>query len=218
MYEVIPGILEKEWGEIERKIELVKPFARTIHIDLLDGKFAPNTSFLDPAPFKKYSQDLFFELHMMVEEPIDYLEKWSKAGFRRFLGHIEKMSDQAEFVAKAEALGEVGLAFDSLTSVGGLKVSFEDLDALLVMTVKAGFSGQAFVEEDLKKVIEISKKTLLPVEIDGGINDLTITKGIFAGANRFVATSYLFSGSDCQLQYKTLKSEIEKSGSQDALV
>ena len=70
MYEIIPGILEKEWGEIERKIEIVKPFTESIHVDIIDGKFAPNTTFLDPAPFAKYSQDIFFELHMMVKAPV----------------------------------------------------------------------------------------------------------------------------------------------------
>ena len=72
MHEVLPGINDQEWDEIERKIELVKPFAKVIHIDLLDGKFAERTTFLDPKPFSKYSQDIFFELHMMVEEPEGY--------------------------------------------------------------------------------------------------------------------------------------------------
>ena len=60
MFEVIPGILEKQWSEIERKIEIVKPFAKSIHIDIIDGKFAPNITFLDPTPFAKYTKDIFF--------------------------------------------------------------------------------------------------------------------------------------------------------------
>src|SRR5947209_3533755 len=112
MFEIIPGILEQEWSEIERKIELVRPFARTIHIDLLDGEFAPNKTFADPTPFAKYTKDIAFELHMMVDEPIKHLERWAEVGFRRFIGHIEKMSDQAEFVAQGQLLGEVGLAVD----------------------------------------------------------------------------------------------------------
>ncbi|MBI2622555.1 MAG: hypothetical protein HYW64_00450 [Candidatus Levybacteria bacterium] len=130
MLEIIPGILEKDWSEIERKIELVRPFAKTIHIDILDRKFAPNTTFLDPLPFAKYTlpssgqafpssgQAPFFELHMMVEEPIQYLKPFADAGFKRFLGHIEKMSDQAEFVAQGQLLGEVGKSKGPSTSPG----------------------------------------------------------------------------------------------------
>ena len=82
MFEVIPGILEKDWSEIERKIEIVKPFISTIHIDIIDGKFAPNTTFIDPLPFKKFTlplsgQALFFELHMMVDNPIAYLKPFA---------------------------------------------------------------------------------------------------------------------------------------------
>ena len=103
-YKIIPGILEKDWPAIELRIQQVLPFAKAIHIDLIDGKFAPNTTFLDPSPFKKYTKDIPFELHMMVNEPINYLKAWADAGFQRFIGHIEKMSDQAKFVAKGHLL------------------------------------------------------------------------------------------------------------------
>ena len=73
MFEVLPGILEKEWSAIERKLEIIKPFAKSVHIDLLDGKFAPNTTFADPTPFKKYADYFTFELHMMVENPEENL-------------------------------------------------------------------------------------------------------------------------------------------------
>src|SRR3989344_4687814 len=145
-YSIIPGILEKDWPVIEMKIQQVLPFAKAIHIDLIDGKFAPNTTFLDPAPFKKYTQDIPFELHMMVDEPINFLKPWADAGFRRFIGHIEKMSDQVEFVAKAQLL----------------------------------------------------------VEVDGGINDQTILRAKESGADRFVATSFIFKGTP-QEQYKKLQ-------------
>ena len=87
---IIPGILESQWPEIEKKIELVLPFAKTIHIDLIDGKFAPHTTFMEPLPFSKYTKNAEFELHMMVEEPINYLKPFAQAGFRRFIGHVEK--------------------------------------------------------------------------------------------------------------------------------
>ncbi|MBI4089726.1 MAG: hypothetical protein HY424_03420 [Candidatus Levybacteria bacterium] len=207
MFEVIPGILEKEWSEIERKIELVKPFAKVIHVDIIDGKFAPNTTFLDPKPFQKFTPELFFELHMMVENPIEYLKPFADAGFKRFLGHIEKMEDQEEFVAQGQLLGEVGLAIDGPTNIDSVKVPFEDLDCLLLMTIKAGQSGQTFVPEYLKKT-ETLRQTqghLPTLEIDGGINSETIIQAKNAGATRFVATNYIFKGHDPKAQFDFLQ-------------
>jgi len=206
--EIIPGILEKEWSEIKRKIEIVKTFSKTasqsnvagantapaIHIDIIDRKFAPNTTFLDPKPFTQYSNDLFFEVHLMVEEPTQYLKPFARAGFRRFLGHIEKMSDQDEFVAKAQEQGEVGLAIDWSTPVSLVKVPYEDLDCILVMTVRAGESRQEFIPEYLEKVRRIREKDkFLAIEVDGGINDKTVVQAKDDGATRFVANSFIFN-------------------------
>ena len=213
--EVIPGILEKEWGEIERKINLVKSFVKTIHIDIIDGKFAPNATFLDPLPFAKYTKDLFFELHMMVEEPINYLKSFADAGFKRFLGHIEKMSDQVEFVAKAQELGEVGLAIDGPTDLSEIKIPYGDLDSILVMTIKAGQSGQVFNPEYLKKVeILRSAQNDMIIEVDGGINDQTIIQAKFAGATGFIANSFIFSSNPStggpQTQFNLLQERIHR--------
>ncbi|MDP3941193.1 MAG: hypothetical protein Q8Q49_02685, partial [bacterium] len=207
--EIIPGILEQSWEEIERKLAIIKQFSRTVHIDILDGKFAPNTTFLDPNPFTKYKDDLFFELHMMVEEPIDYLEPWAKAGFKRFIGQVEKMEDQIAFVAKAQTLGEVGLAVDAKTDPSAITVDFEDLDFLFVMTVHAGFSHQSFLPECLNKVRYFRSKSDLPIEVDGGINDKTVVDGVKAGATRFVSTGFLFKSNNPKGRYETLVSKIQ---------
>ena len=209
MFEILPGILEKDWPAIEKKLKLVKPFAKSIHVDIIDGKFAPNTTFLDPKPFAKYSQDFILELHMMVEEPINYLKPWADAVFRRFIGHIDKMSDQVEFVAQAQLLGEVGLALDKQTGVDALKVPLEDLDSLVVMTVQTGFSGQSFQEECLQKVKELNAKTSIPIEVDGGTNDETILISASSGATRFVATSFLYSMGTAQEQFNLLEEKLK---------
>ena len=190
---IIPGILEVTWEEIEKKIEIAKTFTNRIHIDLIDGKFAPKKTFMDPNPFKKYAGEIEFELHMMVEEPVNYLKSWADAGFVRFIGQIEKMSDQAEFVAQGQLLGEVGLAVDSPTPLNKITVPLTDLDILFFMTVKAGASGEEFEENNLEK-IAIIKNNFVPIEVDGGINPETIIKARNAGAARFVATSFIFQG------------------------
>ncbi|HKC14670.1 MAG TPA: hypothetical protein VKC89_01755 [Patescibacteria group bacterium] len=204
-HQIIPGILEKGWVEIEKKVELIKTFSKKIHIDVIDGKFAPNQTFLDPAPFLKYANELYLEAHLMVEEPISYLDSFAKAGFRKFIGHIEKMTSQEEFVAKGELLGEVGLGLDLDTPVESITSSFEDLDSVLLMAVKAGESGQTFDPKVLEKIKNLRSKTFIPIEVDGGINDQTIVGCKDAGANIFVSTSYI-TGSEKPLdQYEKLQ-------------
>ncbi len=210
MLEVIPGILEKDWDEIERKIELVKSFAKAVHIDIIDGIFVPNTTFLDPAPFAKYTKDIFFEVHLMVEDPIKYLKPFAGAGFKRFLGQIEKMPDQTEFVAQAQILGEVGLALDGPTDLSAIKIPYSDLDSILIYTSQnVGFSGPSFMEERLDKVRKIREQNeFIPIEIDGGVNDQTIIIGKDAGATRFVTTSFLFNSEDPSRQYQILQEKL----------
>ncbi|HEV2340060.1 MAG TPA: hypothetical protein VGT05_04900 [Patescibacteria group bacterium] len=204
--EIIPGILEEEWSEIERKIGLIKPFAHIMHIDLLDGIFAGNKTFSDPSPFALYAQDIFFELHLMVEDPLASVEKWANVGFKRFVGQVEKMPDIAEFVARVEDIGEVGLAIDTQTPVKTIQHYLEDIDVVLVMTVKAGFSHQTFEQMQLAKVQALRRlDPLLPIEIDGGITPQTLPLAKRAGATRFVSTGFLFGGQSCQAQYDLLK-------------
>lgn len=210
MFEVIPGILETEWSEIERKLNKAKNFAKTIHVDIIDGKFAENNTFLDPSPFKKYKDDFLLELHMMVDNPIEYLVPWAECGFERFIGHIEKMPDPVEFVAQGQLLGAVGLAIDGPTDISVLdKFNLNDLDTLLIMTIKAGESGRSFQPELLEKVRKIKEKApFLPIEVDGGINDKTIVEACNAGASRFVSTSHLFGSENTENEFKKLTSLI----------
>jgi ribulose-phosphate 3-epimerase len=146
----------------------------------------------------------------MVEEPSIYLKPWADAGFQRFIGQVEKMSDQSAFVADAQMLGEVALAIDKQTPIDAITVPFQDLDSLLVMTIQAGFSGQQFEESLVEKIKQLRVKTELPIEVDGGINDETILVAAAAGATRFVATSFLFSVGSPETQYQLLLEELEK--------
>lgn len=205
MNEIIPGILEHEWSEIEKKLQIVRQFSPTVHIDLIDGQFASNTTFLDPAPFAQWAEALTIEVHMMVQEPIHYVDSWGGVGVKRFLGHIEQMSDQEAFLAKAKKYGEGGLALDGKTTVGQIQVPFSQLDTVLVMAIDAGFSGQDFVGEYAKKCEEIQTRAPeLCIEVDGGMNLQTIPEVRKMGASRFVCTSALFSNANQQEAYTQL--------------
>ncbi|MBP6913077.1 MAG: hypothetical protein KBC00_00505 [Candidatus Levybacteria bacterium] len=208
VYEVVPGILEKEWGPIEAKLEIAKGFAKTVHIDLIDGKFASNTTFMDPVPFAKYSKDLILEVHMMVEDPRKYLKSFADAGFKRFLGHIEKMPNITDFVAEAQLYGEVGIALDGPTDKSIIdKIPLDDLDCVTVYTCQqVGFTGAQFDERKLDKVRLIKTRSEIPIEVDGGIKDTTILFGKSAGSVRFVSTSYIWNAHDPKVAYEKLLS------------
>lgn len=191
---VIPGVLEKEWSEIEKMLESAKTFTDTVHVDIIDGQFVGNTTFLDPEPFKKYSSDLFLELHMMVVNPITLIEPYAKAGFKRFLGHVEHMPNQQDFLNIAKQYGEAGLALDGPTNLEAIDVPFESLDSILIYTSdRVGFSGPKLLPERFEKIKELKQKTNIPVEVDGGINDTTIFLAKEAGATHFVSTSFIWN-------------------------
>ncbi len=204
--EIVPGILEKEWDAIEKKIENVRPFAKILHIDLIDGKFVDNTTWIDPIPFAKYAKDFILEVHMMVEDPLQYIKPFAQAGFVRFIGHVEKMPDQTAFVAEAQLWGDVLLALDGPTNLDAIQASYEDLDGILVYTSKqVGFSGPPFDPSRLEKVRAIREKApFLPIEIDGGVTDASVKEAKEAGVNRFVSTSFLF-GKNPKEQFKKLQ-------------
>lgn len=206
---IVPAILEKNWEDIEKKLEICREFATNIHIDFIDGKFTDNVSYLELDNFKKYSNYFNLEAHLMVEEPVNYLEKLSNSGFKTFLGHVEKMHDQVDFVAKGEELGEVGLAIDLDTSLDKIKVPLDDLDRILLMSVKAGKSGQVFNKYIEGKIKKLSKKYLGKIEIDGGINVDSIKIAKNAGASIFCVTSYLFKENPV-VNFRNLEAAISK--------
>ncbi len=203
--EIIPGILEKEWSEIEKTLQTITTFANSVHVDVIDGKFVNNHTFLDPSPFSVFASHLTLEVHLMVDEPANYIESFADAGFTRFMGHIEKMSDQKAFLTHAKKYGEAGLALDGPTPLSAITVPLHTVDSFLIYTSeKVGFSGPPFLPDRLTKVVELKKQTNVQIEVDGGINNQTITRAYDAGATRFVSTSFLFSGGAPKSQYHTL--------------
>jgi ribulose-phosphate 3-epimerase len=212
--EIVPGIFEKDFQSIEKKVKLISPFVDWIHIDIADGKFVPNTSLLDPAPFKELisQSGKDFELHMMVNSPFSIAKKWIDAGFNRLIMHIESLKhvDQIkDNMTKLKDLNQdlqIGIAVDYDTDVETVFPFLEAIDSVLIMTIKAGFSGQTLIPKLLEKVAILRKKKYyLSIEVDGGINDETAGLAIEAGAKRLVSTSYLFKSKDVKKAIWTLK-------------
>lgn len=204
--EIIPGILEETPEKAEEKLKLVLPFAKTVHIDFIDGSFAPYKTFQDPSFFAKYRDKILLEVHLMVSDPLNYLEIFAKAGFKRFIGHLEKMPDQKEFIQKAKKFGEAGLALDLETSTQKIKVPLDDLSTILLLTVKAGKSGQQFEKKRLSDFVFLQKKAPdLILTADGGLNQETILQVKEKGAKHFVTTSFLFQNKNPQEKFLALQ-------------
>lgn len=220
MIDVIPGILEQEFPEIEKKIRLVEPYVSWVQIDVLDGTLFNNSCFHDPKPFADLDTQLLMEAHLMVKNPVRYVESYYTAGFERFIAHVEAFDEaQAKgFVDHGEEKenvfdfinicrqfnAETALAIDLPTPVEDVFPYLESLDQVLVMAINTGKSGQKFEESALEKIKAIrAKDPYVHIEVDGGVNPETAKKAVEAGATRLSANSSIF-------QSQNMKDVIEK--------
>ena len=147
----------------------------------------------------------------MVENPIDYVDEYVEAGFKRLLGHIEGMEDVYEYIERCKELEvETGLALDGPTPVEELFDYIDDVDCFhFYVSDKVGFAGPAMMPERLEKVKAMRARTALPIEVDGGVKDHTIKLAKDAGATRFVATSFISAAPDPLKAYVSLQEAIK---------
>ena len=206
MIQVVPSILEKDFAEIERKIKLVEGLVEWAQIDIADGILVPNTTFYDPLKLKSIDTKIKLEAHLMAEDPGSYIKPLVDAGFKRFYAHIE--SGKAEdFMAEAYKYDcQVGLAIDGPTNLEKIQPYLEDLDAVLVMTIDAGFSGKPMREDTLVKIKKIRDSFFdLPIATDGAMDDINAKKAVEAGATIICSNSYLFKSSNIEEKIKILR-------------
>ncbi len=206
MIEIIPAILEKEFSEIEKKIRLVESLVNWVQIDIADNTLVPNTTFLDPTPFSGLNTSLQLELHMMVKDPLMYLERFTKAGFKRFFAHVEGDFIE-EYIGKCLKLGvEVGLAIDGPTDFGRIHKYIDDIDCILVMAIEAGESGRPFREDTIDKIKKIREADLeIPIAVDGAMDGVNAAKVVAAGATRINSNSYIFGHPDVKIAVEKLR-------------
>jgi len=187
---IIPAILTNDPNIARELLEKVEAAAvDRVQIDVIDGKFSNNKT-VDPILFRDVDARLLLDYQLMVVDPINWVEKCIHAGADRIIGHVEKMSDQLEFVAKAQSVGaRVGLGLDLTTPIESIDEEVvKDLDVVLVMSVPAGFGGQKFdpkVLDKIKKLADIREKDHTPFKIcvDGGITKDNIQDLENAGAD-----------------------------------
>lgn len=198
MVQIIPAILTADFKELEEKLRLVEGKVERVQIDIVDGVFADNKTVF-PDVLENIETNLLVDFHLMTKEPREWVERCVRGMADRIFGHVEQMSSQTEFIGKVQEVGaKVGLALDLDTPVEKIASEvFLNLDAVLVMSVKAGFGGQEFDERALakiKKLDEIRARDATPFKIcvDGGISEGNIDKVVQAGADEAAIGQHLF--------------------------
>ena len=216
-YKVAPSLLAADFTRLGEQVhEIEEAGAPYLHLDVMDGAFVPSISFGMPVlkSLRKVT-NMTFDVHMMVEEPGRYIEDIKNAGADIITVHAEACTHLDRVVNQIKEAGcKAGVALNPATPVSVLECILGQVDMVLIMTVNPGFGGQAFIPEMMSKVervVELREKGgySFDIEVDGGVDNNTIAACAKAGANVFVAGSYLFKNPDLTAQVQTLRDAID---------
>lgn len=196
-----PSILSADFTQLGEQVKLVdEAGADYIHLDIMDGQFVPNITFGIPViEAVRRVTEKPLDVHLMIEEPIWYLQELKDAGADIVTVHAESCKHLHRTISRIRELDmKAGVALNPSTSVSILNYIFDDIDMAVVMSVNPGFAGQAFIPSMLDKIKRIHKiaedKGLknLEIEVDGGITLNNVAAVVDAGANVVVAGSAIF--------------------------
>lgn len=214
-YKLAPSILAADYANFETELKRLEATGvEYIHIDVMDGHFVPNISFgADVVAAMRPHSKLVFDCHLMVSNPEHHIENFARAGADILTIHAEATQHIHGALQKIKEAGmKAGVVINPGTPIATIAHVLNLADQVLIMTVNPGFGGQAYIPEMAEKIAELAqlreeKGLTFDIEVDGGIDNQTIHVAKEAGANVFVAGSYLFRG-DLNANVNTLKAAL----------
>lgn len=215
--EILPSLLAADFGNLEAGIKKAEDAgADAIHLDIMDPHFVPNISFGPDVVSlsRRVSPNLCRNVHLMMKRPDLYIQKFADAGSGTVQIHVEADCDVHETLRAIRNAGlKNSIVLNPETPVTLLDPYLDDIDGILVMTVHPGYGGQKFISGCLSKVEYLrSRLPETDIMVDGGINASTAVMAARAGANQFVAGSYLYGMSDMKTAVEEMRAACREAG------
>ena len=202
MKQLAPSILSADFSRLGEEVGMIeKAGAHLIHVDVMDGHFVPNLTFGTPVISSlRALTELVFDVHLMVKNPMDFVDNLKKAGADFFTFHVETEPHADKLISAIHDAGmKAGITLVPSTPVSAISQILPLVDLVLVMSVNPGFSGQKFIPYSLDKIRELSKlrdekNPKLLIQVDGGVGVDNIKALSDVGVDEFVAGSSVFKG------------------------
>lgn len=213
---VLPSMLQCDFGNLRDEVAaLERAGARALHLDVMDGHFVPNLTYgLTLVEAFRALTELPLDVHLMISNPEEYIERYVAAGANMISIHVEAVADARPLLAKLRKLECVAsLAFNPGTPLKKIENCLDECDSVLVMSVNPGFGGQSFQSVALEKLQTLRKQlgSSIMLEVDGGVNEHTIGDCREAGADLFVVGSGIFAGDDYTARLQHLHGCLSKT-------